>query len=839
MIEKNRFQWDVRPAALPENVVQGKCYRFTVLTANLIRLEYSPEGKFEDRASQKVFYRDFPKCQYHAQEQEGILTLETEALILRYSTNKPFDENSLSIRLKIEPASCWRYGEDFEDLGGTTQTLDRVDGECPVERGVCSRGGFSVLDDSDSLVLLEDGWVDVRHEGGTDCYFFGYGFDYIGAVKALYRLTGVPPMLPAYALGNWWSRYHAYTQQEYLDLMDRFREEDLPFSVGVVDMDWHITKIPEEKRTPMIEEWVHKDWNTGWTGYSWNRELFPDYKAFLKGLKERNLKTALNLHPADGVCRHEDMYEEMAKASGIDPATGQRIPLDILSKKHMANYFDILHHPYEEDGVDFWWMDWQQGTDYRWIHEPNQPGEYADPRERMDPLWMLNHLHILDITRDGTKRPMFFSRYSGPGSQRYPVGFSGDATITWASLDFQPYFTATASNIGYSWWSHDIGGHMCGYRDDELYVRWIQLGVFSPINRLHSGNSRWMHKEPWEYDGEAGRIAADWLRLRHQLFPYLYAMNYRNHHELLPLVQPMYYSHPKCGAAYEVPNQFWFGSELIAAPITEKSDEVTGLGKSRVWLPRGNWFDFFTGLRYASRRGRKIKAYRRLADMPVFAKAGAIVPMAKYAAQDNRLYNCENMEVLVFPGADNTFALYEDSGDGFAYQEGGFAQTEMTLSWGAAPVFTISPATGDRTLIPEVRSWRIGLRGFHRDITAVAEVDGKAVDAAIQRDEKHNTLWVSVTAGVTSQIRIAVSGRELIHDNGDVLERCAQFLEKIQCMYGQKAQIWKWVGDPERDLRERILNAGAYKLNTASFGGAVEELLTLTEDKFLGSEIPD
>ena len=150
-------------------------------------------------------------------------------------------------------------------------------------------------------------------------------------------------MLPAYALGNWWSRYHAYTQQEYLSLMDRFAAEDIPFSVGVVDMDWHIVQIPKELQDP--EE------PGGWTGYTWNEELFPDYRAFLKELHERNLKTALNLHPADGVRKHEAMYAQMARANGIDPQTGKRVRLDVLSKDHMAAYFDIIHHPYEEDGL--------------------------------------------------------------------------------------------------------------------------------------------------------------------------------------------------------------------------------------------------------------------------------------------------------------------------------------------------------------------------------------------------------------------------------------------------------------------------------------------------------
>lgn len=118
----------------------------------------------------------------------------------------------------------------------------------------------------------------------------------------------------------------------------------------------------------------------------------------------------------------------------------------------MDAYFD-MHHRMEAEGVDFWWLDWQQGGVTR--------------QKGLDPLWMLNHMHYLDSGRGGNW-PLTFSRYAGPGSHRYPVGFSGDTIVTWESLAFQPQFTATASNIGYGWWSHDIGGHMFGYRNEEL-----------------------------------------------------------------------------------------------------------------------------------------------------------------------------------------------------------------------------------------------------------------------------------------------------------------------------------------------------------------------------------
>ena len=320
----NRFGWPVRPVAAPENCISGKNYRFTVLTDRLIRMEYDPMGIFEDRASQSIFYRDMPASVYSVLRRDGVLTIRTGVLLLTYQEGKDFSADSLSIQLLSEPASQWRFGESFETLGGTCKTLDEADGARPIEDGLCSRWGYSVLDDSQTLLLDETGWVAVRRDHTKDVYFFGYGYDYRGCIRDFYRITGAPPMLPAYALGNWWSRYHAYTQEEYLSLMDRFAQENIPFSVGVVDMDWHIVQIPEELQDP--EE------PGGWTGYTWNEELFPDYRAFLKELHKKNLKTALNLHPADGIRKHEVMYEEMARANGIDPATGKRVKLDLFYK---------------------------------------------------------------------------------------------------------------------------------------------------------------------------------------------------------------------------------------------------------------------------------------------------------------------------------------------------------------------------------------------------------------------------------------------------------------------------------------------------------------------------
>ena len=814
MKNPKRFLYETRPVALKENCVTGEKYRFTVLTPFLIRAEYSENGQFEDRASQTVFFRDFAKNNFEKRLNNGVLEIETEALVLTYKENAEFKNDTLKFKLKISPATEYCYGDDFETLGGTARTLDTMNGRIHVGDGICSQNGFSVIDDSNAMLLNEQGWVEVRTPNTTDIYFFGYGYNYKDAIKDFYRLTGVPPMLPAYALGNWWSRYYKYTQQEYQDLIKKFESKNIPFSVGVVDMDWHIVKIPDELK----DDDPH--FTNGWTGYTWNEELFPDYKGFLNFLHEHNLKTALNLHPAQGICKHEAMYKEMAEKCGIDPESGKRIPFDILSPEFMENYFDVLHHPYEEDGVDFWWMDWQQGVDYWWIHERNVDGKMQDEREVLDPLWMLNHLHIADIKRNG-KRPMFFSRYSGPGSQRYPVGFSGDTIITWKSLDFQPYFTSTASNIGYGWWSHDIGGHFSGYRDEEMVSRWMQLGVFSPINRLHSTANNFIKKEPWCFDEKTEKNITNWLQLRHKLFPYNYTMNYRTTKYLEPIVQPMYYDYPQSGGAYDAKNQFMFGSELMVAPITQANDYAANLGGTECWFPKGDWFDFFNGMRYSSSVNRKLKVFRKITEYPVFAKSGAIVPMQN----SFELKPDSNMDVVVFPNASNSFTLYEDAGDGPEFENGAFAETKLALKWSEKPVFTISPATGDTSLIPSNRNWKIIFRGFNENVTAKAFVGGKDVTVNTEFNKDTRSLILTVNANVTEEIKVELSGETLVTDNGSLYDRCFDILEKARCGYQMKTDaLWAAVSDlPVRKVMFNLWKIFADTKDTDIIADVLEE----------------
>lgn len=744
-------------------IIQGEKYRFTVLTEEMIRLEYCEDGKFEDRATQCVIDRKFKVPEYQVIENEESLEIITDKIHLVYNKQK-FTDYGLSVQVRGNISvyhSIWHFGEEATDLRGTARTLDEADGAIELEHGIISRFGYGILDDSRSLVITEDGWVEPRKEDCIDIYFLGYGHEYEHCLKDYYHLTGKTPLLPRYALGNWWSRFYRYNDQEYKALMTRFEKEEIPFSVSVIDMDWHLVDIDPK-------------YGSGWTGYTWNKELFPDPKEFMTWLHDHGLKVTLNVHPAGGVQAHEEKYKEMAEAMGRDWEKEEPVNFDVTDQKFLKAYFEYLHHPNEEEGVDFWWLDWQQGG------LSKIPG--------LDPLWMLNHYHYLDSGRRG-KRRLTFSRYAGMGSHRYPVGFSGDTIISWESLAFQPYFTANASNVGYGWWSHDIGGHMKGYRDEELSTRWIQFGVFSPIMRLHSSNSTFTGKEPWNYNAVSENIMKRYLKLRHEMIPYLYTMNYHASHDGQPLIRPMYYLEPEQPEAYEVPNEYYFGTELVVCPITEPTDKAAGTACVKAWIPEGKWYDIFSGLKYDG--GRMLELYRSLEDIPVLAKEGAIIPLTDLTEYTNSVENPKELAVKIVPGKKNAFILMEDTGDTCEDKEENWAQTK--LEWINENEFIIHPANGNLDVIPKRRTWKMEFYGIADVDNLEVTVGGKAIETERIYDEKRHICQVNIPeTEVTEQITISFSKGYLLRENNKPAEIFA-LLYQAKIEYEVKEKIYAYM----------------------------------------------
>lgn len=662
-------------------VLKNDKLRITVLTPCLLRLEV---GSYTDMPTQTVWNRNFEKVEYTTHKVGNLFSIYTKEATFCIDLGKRAMQSVILHDGTVVT--------DFEkgNLMGTARTLDMVNGATKLEKGILSRSGVAVMDDSKSLLLQQDGKILPRSKC-SDLYYFAYGHDYLRCLKDFFRLTGNVPKIPKYALGNWWSRYRAYTQSEYQALMEQFIQRKIPVTVATIDMDWHWTDVYDRfgkeadpgKGNTRQEKWYNSRL-PGWTGYSWNRELFPDHPGLLRWLKENGFHITLNVHPSQGIRYYEDCYSAVCEKMGVSPETKTRIPFDIANPRFVETYLDDAHHPYEEEGADFWWLDWQQGK------TTAIPG--------LDPLWALNHYHTLDNCRDG-KQGLILSRYAGLGSHRYPLGFSGDTFSTWESLHFQPYFTNTAANAGYTWWSHDIGGHQFGKQDDELYVRWLQYGVFSPINRLHSTCNDYMGKEPWKRSYAAAKISEDFLRLRQKLIPYLHAASYKTHLEGIPVCMPMYYAYDR-DEAYEVPNQYIFGSQLMVCPITAPMHKDLNLGAVKAWLPEGRWTDFFTDQIYQG--GRWVTLHRDLDSIPVLAGEGSIVPMYE-SGESNDLSLDQPLEIHLWRGSGE-YDLYEDDGGAYAVTKLKLLQQQGMLR------FTIEAPAGNTEILPQQRQMTLRFR---------------------------------------------------------------------------------------------------------------------------------
>ncbi|MGX5689015.1 TIM-barrel domain-containing protein [Arcticibacter tournemirensis] len=685
-------------------IVEADNARFTVLTPRLIRMEWNSSKSFDDHASFVVVNRKLPVPAYTSKRENGWLTIKTGELEMSYKLNSgSFNQENLKIKMLKSDTISWSPGKKQKyNLKGTYRTLDNYDGDThlhngkkiELEDGILSRDGWYFLDDSSDLRLDNSDWpwVYTRENAGTDWYFMGYGSDYKSALYDFSQISGKVPLMPRYALGYWWSRYWSYSDNELRELTANLKRFNIPADVLVIDMDWH---------------------RQGWTGWSWNKSLFPDPAKFLSWTNENHLKTTLNLHPADGVAGYEDDYNQFAQNMKFDTTGRKTIPFLASDKQFMSNLFDVILRPIEQKGIDFWWLDWQQWPNDKRI-------------TNLSNTWWLNYVFYTNMDRNRETRPMLYHRWGGLGNHRYQIGFSGDTFISWKSLEYQPYFTNTSSNVLYTYWSHDIGGHQLKHGDEsvdpELYTRWLQYGALSPILRTHSTKNGKIQKEIWNFSGKYSQVQYEAIRMRYTLVPYIYTMTRKTYDTAIGLCRPMYYDYPKAEEAYRFDREYMFGDNMLIAPIG--SPAVEGFSKVKVWLPEGNdWFEWHTGT--LLKGGQILERAFTLNEYPIYIKAGSIIPMYGENVQ-NLDSNPEDITVAVFPGNNGRFTLKEDNGNDKAYKDQ-YASTEFsTSSNGREVTVTIGGTTGKYDGMPGKRRYILKLYGS--EIPQKVLVNGKAVD---------------------------------------------------------------------------------------------------------------
>lgn len=747
---------EIDPVANPDACVIAGNARFTVLTDRLIRMEWSENGQFEDHATLAIINRNLPVPDFKVSRNGNSVRIRTDALTLDYSGEGKFDESNLSVSFKMNGCKVvWHPGLSSEgNLMGTARTLDgcmgadKINNNDPMEPGVLSRDGWAIVDESGRHLLVEDGsdwgqWVAERPDtDAQDLYIFAYGHDYKAALADFTKVAGKIPLPPKFVFGYWWSRFWAYSADEFLALGKEFRDREIPMDVMIIDMDWHET-WQRSARTERRDEFGQ---NVGWTGYSWNRDLFPDPEGFLGELHDMGFKTALNLHPASGIVVREDCYpafvedylsrtddydgpegyvykggEQLANGKVARKGYHAPVPFRIDQQEWADAYFNSVIHPLEKQGVDFWWLDWQQWKTSKYM-------------ENLSNTYWLNWTFFNDQLRrassdnpEESKRPLIYHRWGGLGSHRYQVGFSGDTNIMWSVLAYLPYFTATASNVGYGYWGHDLGGHMQrgnAPTDPELYTRWLQYGVFSPIFKTHSTSSEVLERRIWMFD-DYYEYMKDAFELRYALSPYIYGAAREAYDTGVSLCRPMYYDYPEEEKAYEYKEQYMFGDDILVATVCEPVDSLSGVADREVWFPAGSdWYDM---AHHRMCKGGSVDVLKySIADNCWFVKAGAVIPLAHEGIQS--LQEKSNAyRIYVAPGRGRDSAVYyEDDGESEAYKTE-YARTVIDKNaTGSSCSVKIAAREGSYVGMPADRDITVIFGGLARTPSSVT-LDGEKI----------------------------------------------------------------------------------------------------------------
>lgn len=668
--------------------------RFTFYSEYSFKLEYSPEGKFSDK---ELFITDLNNVLFiepTVTEHGGLFSIDTGFLKIAYnSAIKEITRESLLVTYPFGLKNyVWRYGQvDDQNLkGSTTDLLKFPETDCSISLtdGVLSRNGYYVYEDYSQVYWSDDrDWAVLDDSSGYKTIFFiGYGKDFRRGLKEFSKIFGKAPIPPRWVFGYWYSKWARFYQDDYVALVERFRNMKVPIDGIVVDTSWH-----------KIHPYFEMSWRSGWRGYDWEPRYFSEPDRFIAQMKERGIKLTLSDHAgfwgkAEPIVHIDSHFDTLIEATGATPEEetveykGNHVNLktwtaDWQDKEQMDIYSEILLKEKLRDGIDVWWIDG--------VVAPVFP---RDAIRNNDELLDFYRQHALDLNKsksfnahlwanfvyhraakqlDGEKRSLVLTRWGGIGSHRYPLWFSGDTYSDWETLEYEVYFTYTAGNVLTNYWSHDISGHFAqggNIKLHKIFTRWIQFGAFSPIMRTHGclGTIR----EPWEIDNDTVDTFTKYVRLRYRLVPFWYTLSYESYQEAVPMVRGMYLEFPEDDNAYAYKYQYMIGPSILVAPVTKDSD------KKDIYFPEGEWISIETD---ETVRGKLTKSYDvPLSIIPFYIKKGSILPIAQemnyIGEKDESILQFE-----VFPDKKQAvFTYYEDDGIYEGYTRGEFIQIPIT-----------------------------------------------------------------------------------------------------------------------------------------------------------------
>ncbi|MDD4408056.1 MAG: glycoside hydrolase family 31 protein, partial [Bacilli bacterium] len=771
---KPHFKIDKYEDAKSRNdaMIIGNKYRITILSDILIRLEYSETGTFEDRPTELIKYRNFDITNFIKKEDATHLVVTTNYFKLEYQKDKPFFGSKVSpdqfLKITLSNSEKFWYftHPEARNFKGAGYSLDNADGNPSYKKGLYSTDGFVSIDDSESLIFNKDGSLGKRSDSRIDTYVFLYRKDFGFCLRDYFRLTGKPSLVPRYALGIWWNKDYPYTTKELEELIWNFNKNKIPISIILLSKYWHIL------------------YNEIDSGFTFNYNLYNNPKQLIDMLHNKKIKIGLNINPIAGIHPDEISYKRFKEAALIEEVG--ILPFNVFNKNVLNSYLDVFIKPLNDLGVDFYWIDYYNSND-------------------LMSLRALNHYHYYDYKQSEVKRGMILSRNGLLASHKYPVTYSGYTKVSWNNLDMLPEYNLTSSNIGVNWLSHDIGGYLDGIEDPELYMRFIQLGTFSPILRLSSAESHYYKREPWLWDAQTFAVASEYLRLRHKLIPYLYSEGYKYSNTGLPLIQPVYYRYPEI---YDEPlykNEYYFGTELFIAPITKKKDLLMNRTVHRIFLPNGIWYDFKTGKKFVG--GKRYVSFFKDEDYPVFAKKGTIVPLTVLDEEDiNNTNPPATLEIHIFPGRSNTYKLYEDDGVSSLYKDGYYLISDIDYNY-QVNNFTavIRPTDGKSGIVPNKRNYIIRFRNTRKADEVILYI-GEDKQNYVKSYVDGNDFIVEVNNALsTKQVSINCKGRDIeIEAERIINEDIDSIISDLKIKTSLKEQIAAIIFSEDEIKRKRI-----------------------------------
>jgi len=676
-----------------------------VYNSSVVRIRIA-KGVFEPDFSYAVVAKP-EKTNFRILETEGLITLITDSVRLDISTNpvrfKFLTKENQIINEDDTFGTTWvgdevtsfkklQDGEKFIGLGEKTGNLNRR-GEAHTNWNT-DNPGYQV--DDDDLYSSFPFYIGIHHElsygiffdntykslfnfgasndrfssfgadGGEMNYFFIYGSNIRQLLNQYTLLTGRINIPPMWSLGFHQSRWSYYPDSEVLNLAQTFREKKIP--LDVIHLDIHFMDA--------------------YKIFTWHPERFPNPAETLGKLKAMNIHTTVIVDPGIKVEKGYKAYEEGVKENYfIKYPDGQDYTAQVwpgwchfpdFTKPVVRKWWGDSFAPLVKDGVEGFWTDMNEIASWGGGYTPSLvqldwDGRFASYRKAKNVYGMQMSRSTYEGTRSlmNGKRPFTLTRASYAGAQRYTAIWTGDNVASDAHMMLGCRLVNSLGITGMAFAGVDVGGFI-GTASPNLFARWLTIGTFTPFFRVHKANNE-NQSEPWSYGEVVENISRNYISLRYRLLPYLYSAFAEAHKTGIPVNRTMVIdnaSDEKCWY-YAYQQQFMFGPSIMVAPV-ESTKEIT-----KVYLPEGDWYDFFNGNKYEGKQEILIES--PLDKLPVFAKGGSIIPMQSLIQSTSEKPSDTLFVHIYFGNQASAYTYYEDDGETYSYEKGSFQESAMTF----------------------------------------------------------------------------------------------------------------------------------------------------------------